>query len=881
MKRGNWVLLVLAVFLVGVLSSADPRIFAQNSNSIITFQTDQQTFNNLVANSGNAIKINGFPIIGNPSSGATYPCFNSGTNSFGWCSGGSGGGVTFAQDLTGTSTAQQVVGIGHVTTGTLGIANGGTGATGASAARTALGAAQSGANGDITSLTAALSANALTSASSLPLNGLGAPTANYSLNNHTLTNATPASTPGMPLIYGQNTGSIGDLTSTNSGLGKGLFGQVNNIFNVKAFGAKGDGSTADEAAIQSAITTACANGTANNFPVVYFPNGNYHLTSHGIVNTCAGNNLEFKGDGLPVSQITAGGNFPVFQDVSGSVQTGLGAVTTTSLATGSGAAMNWANGSSPLGAYYYDLGTALYPASGFVPNELNGLTALAFRFYISTPIADSSLHTIAQSSNFDGDGVHAANRAFVLNYTNTTLTAGVNTGSSRGNGTTATGTLTASTTMFIEYDADCAGTGYMVVFYGTPGGTTSHGTPVACTGNILQDKNEEIDMGQASPGSRASGPNMEGAIDSFEMEKVAFHTCPSGTCTNFTAPTTKFTADGNTMLLLNGIDSTGTYTFGNNAMPVTFPTGNTQMPLMSDNGAQDKASYVRDLALSGGNVGYLSQLRPASRIQDILVENNFNSYAGVWLYDNSYNVTMDNVWAFAAGRYGYRETNASFAFNRRLKVAEADTLYSGGGACTDCEMDPGGASGTVIPIEIQTAQGLSQPMLYDLEYDPEGGYNGPAIFLDGGKTVLGIYGGNWTGSGSSESLILMPLTSSTDYFLGLHDLSFSSFGSGPIVSVGTPTGNLRITADNVYVGGSPVTEATMAGATYAADVFVNNGTPPDTIANLGTCNAASEGQERTQTNSTAACSAGTTATNAGTTHCQVYCNSSNWVQTGR
>jgi hypothetical protein len=54
----------------------------------------------------------------------------------------------------------------------------------------------------------------------------------------------------------------------------------------------------------------------------------------------------------------------------------------------------------------------------------------------------------------------------------------------------------------------------------------------------------------------------------------------------------------------------------------------------------------------------------------------------------------------------------------------------------------------------------------------------------------------------------------------------------------------------------------------------------NTLANLGTCNTATTGHIAVQTNSTSACAAGATATSAGTTHCVVFCNGTNWIQTG-
>ncbi len=58
------------------------------------------------------------------------------------------------------------------------------------------------------------------------------------------------------------------------------------------------------------------------------------------------------------------------------------------------------------------------------------------------------------------------------------------------------------------------------------------------------------------------------------------------------------------------------------------------------------------------------------------------------------------------------------------------------------------------------------------------------------------------------------------------------------------------------------------------------GATPQALANFGTCNSSTEGLSGTETNSTAACAVGATATSGGTTHCRMYCNGTNWVQTG-
>lgn len=70
------------------------------------------------------------------------------------------------------------------------------------------------------------------------------------------------------------------------------------VFSVKSFGAKGDGSTDDTTAIQSAITAAVAVSGK-----VYFPAGTYIIsppTTNFIFNVTAGN-VAFVGDGIGVS----------------------------------------------------------------------------------------------------------------------------------------------------------------------------------------------------------------------------------------------------------------------------------------------------------------------------------------------------------------------------------------------------------------------------------------------------------------------------------------------------------------------------------------------------------------------------------------------------
>lgn len=74
-------------------------------------------------------------------------------------------------------------------------------------------------------------------------------------------------------------------------------------YNVRAFGAVGDGTTDDTSAIQGAIDQAVSDGatTANNARVIYFPGGVYGISSRLLVPT----NITFVGDGPKMSRLKA------------------------------------------------------------------------------------------------------------------------------------------------------------------------------------------------------------------------------------------------------------------------------------------------------------------------------------------------------------------------------------------------------------------------------------------------------------------------------------------------------------------------------------------------------------------------------------------------
>jgi hypothetical protein len=120
------------------------------------------------------------------------------------------------------------------------------------------------------------------------------------------------------------------------------------------------------------------------------------------------------------------------------------------------------------------------------------------------------------------------------------------------------------------------------------------------------------------------------------------------------------------------------------------------------------------------------------------------------------------------------------------------------------------------------------------------------------------------------------LTSSGDTFLGNYNPTdmVQATPQGYPAGCGTTNCNQQAVVQNE-----------IGGATGTLSLFGswNSFQFPAPLANSGTCGAigtATTGQYRTQNNSLAACVLGTTATTGGTTNCVIYCNGTNWVQTG-
>ena len=282
-----------------------------------------------------------------------------------------GTGSSLAPTGSGTLTANQFVGSGSTTNavdlataevaGALAITNGGTGATTASGARSNLGAAASGANSDITSL------SGLTTALSIAQGGTGATTANAALNAF------------LPTQTG-NTGKVLQTDGSNTSwvtAGTGTVTSVNASGGTTGLSFSG-GPVTSSGTLTLSGTLAVANGGTNGTAtptagaVSYGTGSAYAFNSAGST----GQLLRSAGSSAP-TWTTA--TFPATAGTSGSVLTSDGT--------------NWVSTAPVTGANYadvYDTTATVALTNGSWTNVTFGNTTLDGFTYCtaaSTPIA--------------------------------------------------------------------------------------------------------------------------------------------------------------------------------------------------------------------------------------------------------------------------------------------------------------------------------------------------------------------------------------------------------------------------------------------------------------------------------------------------------------
>ncbi len=304
-----------------------------------------------------------------------------------------------------------------------------------------------------------------------------------------------------PIYSGQTGAQINTMAGAKGDGSDALSGfNVNGIFNVKAFGAKGDGITDDSSAIQAAINAACAvnsgsDGAGNYTNVagqVLLPSAAYYLLNPLWMN-CSG--LQLAGTGRYSSVLEPAYDFGKTIAVVGTGYQGL--PTVASLVTGPGNAADFTLSQSN---YYLNLrewGGRFGPLGTPDGLNVNGLSAFTIEAFIKDVTAGDGI--VVGSGAVPGSAGFAA--ASLLRINGGGLDAYLTTTSGAHDATGAAVPLNTIKYVAMTYDGTT-----LRLYDCTPGATScAPDASVAATGTIVQDPTRMLisDAGQAKAGRTA------------------------------------------------------------------------------------------------------------------------------------------------------------------------------------------------------------------------------------------------------------------------------------------------------------------------------------------------------------------------------------------
>ena len=466
----------------------------------------------------------------------------------------------------------------------------------------------------------------LTPALSLAQNPHG-PATGLSFGNTPLYTGTTAPTSGQAVC--NNAGKLGGCA------GGGGQGTVTGLINVMLppYNATGDGVTCDDSAILAAWNAACAAANTGGFsaPTVYFPHPSVtYWTCAPLLLSCA-HQIQLDGESELSTYIQNDSDFPTMVLVPSTyaIQS-IGTISAASLATGSGAAMNF--GAHP---WYLNLSDAMVTWNSPGAYPLNGLSQLDVRLffndadltnqgYLFSVAGDPNLTSSTDCVFVGGKGAEAG----LCVRPNGALCYQLTTGGTPHQACGGAGAITANTT----HEAEMAYNGSDVYVF--LDGTQITGSPFAATGTVTQTPFTAITAGATMDGYPDQGNSslsFIGKMDSYEIAKVARHT------SNYTMDTAKFTADSNTLLLLNG------KAFNNPLIEADYAYGATDGWLVARgfNGAQGSAPYIRDITIDGGSLGVFEALEPSPKQTNVTYLN--QAWIGLELWNNDYEGRFDNI----------------------------------------------------------------------------------------------------------------------------------------------------------------------------------------------------------------------------------------------
>ncbi len=349
-----------------------------------------------------------------------------------------------------------------------------------------------------------------------------------------------------PIYSGQTGAQVNTVAGAKGDGSDALNGfNVNGIYNVKAFGAKGDGATDDSGAINRAIAAGCAinagSDGAGNFTSVgsqvLIPPAPYYLQNPLWI-PCSG--LQLIGVGRYSSTLEPAYDFGKTIAVVGSGYQGL--PLTTSLVSGAGNAADFTVSQSNYWLNLREWGGRNGPLGAPDGLNLNGLGAFSIEaFAQEKTIADG---IVAASGSVPSSAGFAA--AFILRINGGSWDFFLTTS---GGSCDAAGPAVSLNT--VEYLAGTYDGTTCRLYVCTPGSTgCAVAASVTKAGTVVQDPTEDVDIGrwpgQSWPNGSAEAFAIKGYIDSVRISKSARWT---GTIS--TVPNAKLSADSNTLILTN------------------------------------------------------------------------------------------------------------------------------------------------------------------------------------------------------------------------------------------------------------------------------------------------------------------------------------------
>lgn len=739
----------------------------------------------------------------------------------------------------------------------------------------------------------------------------------------------PASTyTGSPVLQGD--GYV-ELTKLHGKIGTDSsisHFNINGDFNVKnpIYGAKGDGLTDDTAAIQAAINAA-QNATVNNpisGPVVYFPVGHYKVggiypnyqpvTLEGPLLGGTAPGITLRGDGAQVSGLVNGETVPsIFVEPLGYATTVLGtgadAWTASPLVGSTGASLNWGTG-TPSNRFLNlkDLNQANGKnAIGEEAGLINGISSYDYRhfiqypsatltsgdyYYIANAVANDGInnttvfdvHMIAGSTPSLSCTLNLSDGAHTVGGSVAGFTAGtphvVDCNLDGIADTSCTAAATPSPCCTGLHTGSCAGTGTNTMNFfidGTKVGTSSSVTPGAY---IVSPPSVQFLIGEINQGvwsDNTGGANSHhwiGQIYSLQISNKAYNT------SNYTAPTTAFTSDANTWLLLNGTHINDVW------MTVdTLIGGSGAIAFHTENLAGgNQGATIQGLATQNGVYG-LEAIGPLyMKLDNDYLE---GTESGIHIENNSYGGRWDDLRPTTSS---YGESAFELFHNSGLiNVSGTLNMITGayGGIVGDSNFTTGGAfsqganSYNVAMWSIYGDTPYFKTTLTGSTFDNEGGSplscyqisgTGSVSIIDSDcQTISTNVPIQWYPSNSGGSLQLIGDSFETNGGSPAAILKFNGSATPltPATFIDDVVNNINF--DNIAIPAcSDMTKCSRLDSSFLP--------PSTTVANLPVCTNCQPGIIRQVTDCNANCTTylGTSFTGGGSTRSTVQWNGSAW-----